>query len=100
MTDSNKWIWPVVAIVCAALIGAGLYFGLRDTSGTSGNPSMSPGADGESAGNGSGPTVYVTRTGQCYHTGSCRYLSKSKIPMALSEAKARYRPCSKCSPPR
>lgn len=44
--------------------------------------------------------VYVTRTGQCYHRGSCSYLRKSKIPMKLSEARQQYRPCSRCNPPR
>jgi micrococcal nuclease len=44
-------------------------------------------------------TVYVTRTGAKYHRGSCRYLSKSKIPISLKEAKARYSPCSVCNPP-
>ena len=99
MTESSQRTWAVVAIVCACIIGAGLYFGLRGSDDASNSPSMSPGGNGESGG-GSGPTVYVTRTGECYHSGSCRYLSRSKIPMALSRAKARYRPCSRCSPPR
>ena len=45
-------------------------------------------------------TVYVTRTGQKYHRGSCRHLAKSKFPMPLSEAKSAYDPCKVCSPPR
>ena len=45
-------------------------------------------------------TVYVTRTGEKYHLGSCRYLRKSKIAMKLSEAKASYSACSVCDPPR
>jgi len=45
-------------------------------------------------------TVYVTRTGAKYHRSGCRYLSKSKIPMSLSSAKAAgYGPCSVCNPP-
>lgn len=50
----------------------------------------------------SGDTVvYITKTGECYHTGTCRYLSKSKIQTTLSEAvKAGYRPCSVCKPPK
>jgi endonuclease/exonuclease/phosphatase family metal-dependent hydrolase len=44
-------------------------------------------------------TVYVTRTGKKYHQASCRYLSKSKIPMSLKDAAARYTPCSVCDPP-
>ena len=42
--------------------------------------------------------VYVTRTGAKYHTESCRYLRKSKIPMNLSDAKASYDPCKVCDP--
>jgi biopolymer transport protein ExbD len=45
-------------------------------------------------------TVYVTRTGQKYHRGSCRHLARSKFPMPLSEAKRAYDPCKVCSPPR
>jgi hypothetical protein len=45
-------------------------------------------------------TVYVTKTGEKYHTGSCRYLSKSKIPISLKNAKFSYSPCSVCNPPR
>jgi len=44
-------------------------------------------------------TVYVTRTGKKYHRNGCRYLSKSKIPMSLSEARKFYEPCSVCNPP-
>ena len=43
--------------------------------------------------------AYVTRIGKKYHRESCSYLSKSKIPMKLSEAKKRYGPCSKCDLP-
>jgi hypothetical protein len=43
-------------------------------------------------------TVYVTATGTKYHLAGCRYLSDSKIPLSLSEAKAQgYTPC--CTPP-
>ena len=43
--------------------------------------------------------VYATDTGECYHRGDCRYLSKSRIPMSLKDAKAKgYRPCSVCRP--
>jgi hypothetical protein len=44
-------------------------------------------------------TVFVTRTGAKYHRDGCRYLSKSKIPMTLKDAAARYTPCSVCKPP-
>lgn len=46
-------------------------------------------------------TVYVTRTGEKYHSAGCQYLRKSQIPMSLADAKASgYTPCSKCGPPR
>jgi len=44
-------------------------------------------------------TVYATRTGKKYHADGCRYLSQSKIPMDLSEARRKYDPCSVCKPP-
>lgn len=48
-----------------------------------------------------GETVYITRTGECYHMGNCGYLRKSKIEITLSDAVSRgYRPCSRCHPPR
>ncbi len=54
-------------------------------------PQQQPGDD---------PIVYVTTSGKKYHTADCRYLAKSKIPMKLSEAKAKgYTPCSVCGPP-
>jgi micrococcal nuclease len=44
--------------------------------------------------------VYITRTGAKYHSGSCRYLSMSKIPISLKEAVEKgYGPCSVCGPP-
>ena len=44
-------------------------------------------------------TVYITKTEEKDHRGSCRYLRKSKISISLSKAKARgYTPCSVCNP--
>lgn len=43
--------------------------------------------------------VYVTKTGQKYHRGDCRYLRFSKIAIPLSKAKMNYSPCSICDPP-
>ncbi len=45
-------------------------------------------------------TVYTTKTGSKYHADGCSSLSKSKIPISLSDAKAEgLGPCSKCHPP-
>lgn len=44
-------------------------------------------------------SVYVTKTGAKYHTGSCSHLRRSRIPMSLSDAtNAGYSPCSVCNP--
>ncbi len=45
-------------------------------------------------------TVYTTNTGSKYHLDGCSSLSKSKIPISLSDAKSKgLTPCSKCNPP-
>lgn len=62
----------------------------RDTA-----PLQSAAIESESAGE-----VYVTRTGKKYHSDGCKSLRRSKIPISLSEAKARYGPCRLCNPPR
>lgn len=44
-------------------------------------------------------TVYVTRTGKCYHRDRCTYLH-SRIEITLEDAvNQEYRPCSRCHPP-
>lgn len=44
-------------------------------------------------------TVYITRTGERYHRGGCRYLRQSRIPIKKSEAIANgYTPCKVCRP--
>jgi micrococcal nuclease len=42
--------------------------------------------------------VYASRTGKKYHTASCRYLKKSRIPMKLTEAKMALSACKVCKP--
>jgi hypothetical protein len=44
-------------------------------------------------------TVYATKTGTKYHKAGCRSLSRSQIPMTLTDASKRYGPCSICKPP-
>ena len=43
--------------------------------------------------------VYVTKTGECYHTKDCYTLHKSKIKKKLNEVCEEYRPCKICLPP-
>ena len=44
-------------------------------------------------------TVYVTKSGDKYHSDGCSSLKKSKISIALKDAVAKgYSPCSKCNP--
>lgn len=46
-------------------------------------------------------TVYGTKSGKKYHADGCTYLSKSKVPMTLAEARAKgLTPCSVCNPPK
>ena len=46
-------------------------------------------------------TVYITKTGDCYHSKNCSYLRKSKISISLDNAIAQgYDRCSKCNPPK
>ena len=40
---------------------------------------------------------YVTKSGSKYHIGTCSFLSKSKIAIAMEQIKAEgYTPCSRC----
>ena len=100
----DKLVWPIVAVICASIIGTGLYFGLRDTGPEQpGQETLHEQTGGGQYGNEPSTdeiTVYATRTGECYHRSTCGYLRASKIPMTLGEAKRRYRPCSRCRPPR
>lgn len=44
-------------------------------------------------------TVYITRTGDKYHRGSCSYLKRSKISVSKREAiESGYTACSVCRP--
>ncbi len=102
-TVKNKLLWPVTAVVCALVLSVGIYLGLRDDSATAGKPALSPVIQREYAPGGRDAvetTVYVTRTGACYHRAGCSYLGSSSMPMPLSQAKQRYRPCSRCNPAR
>jgi len=44
--------------------------------------------------------VYVTKTGEKYHTEKCSSLKSSKIEITLGEAVSKgYEPCKLCNPP-
>jgi len=43
--------------------------------------------------------VYVTKTGEKYHTEQCSSLKKSKIAISLEKAVKSYQPCKLCNPP-
>jgi hypothetical protein len=44
--------------------------------------------------------VYITKTGEKYHTARCMFVSKSKIAISLREAVSRgFTPCKRCKPP-
>lgn len=44
-------------------------------------------------------TVYITKTGECYHKDGCTSLRQSKKERKLSKVYKKYRPCSLCNPP-
>lgn len=45
-------------------------------------------------------TVYITRTGECYHESGCSSLRYSKYPRTLEKAvQSGYRSCNNCDPP-
>lgn len=73
----------------ASSSGSSSSSGSTSSSGSSGSTSSA--SDTQSV------TVYVTRTGEKYHRSGCRYLSNSKIPISLSNARASgYTACSVC----
>lgn len=44
-------------------------------------------------------TVYLTKTGKCYHADGCSGLRRSKIPTTLQAAVDKgFKPCSNCHP--
>jgi len=44
--------------------------------------------------------VYITKTGEKYHTARCSSVSKSKIEITLGRAVERgFGPCQRCKPP-
>jgi competence protein ComEC len=83
---------PVTSVASAAS---------TSTSSTSTSTTSTSSASSTTSSSSSSATiVYITKTGECYHTGTCRYLSQSKIKITLKDAKARgYRACSVCRPP-
>jgi len=103
MSKETNGTWPVVAIICAVIVSVGIYLGVKDNAAPHSVPPASNRSDAITTDGAKVPKeaiVYGTRTGSCYHRGSCSYLKSSRIPMSLSEAKRQYRPCSRCGPPR
>jgi hypothetical protein len=46
------------------------------------------------------PVVYITETGEKYHTEQCASVRNSKIAVTLGEAVSKgYGPCQRCNPP-
>ena len=96
--DLSRFVWPVTGIACAALIVGGVYLGPR-----SHRPHATAGYGASAAAvtpEENGTTVYITRVDRCYHRAGCSCLSRSKMPIQLSSAEKRYRPCIRCRPPR
>ena len=63
-------------------------------------PSVQQQETTKSSGGSGDVIVYTTRTGECYHRGSCSSLSKSQFETTVAQAQAdNYRPCKRCKPP-
>jgi hypothetical protein len=41
---------------------------------------------------------YTTKTGECFHSAVCQYISKSAYETTVYEASKKYRPCNHCNP--
>lgn len=41
---------------------------------------------------------YTTKTGECYHSATCQYISKSAYETTVYKASKKFRPCSRCNP--
>lgn len=88
MFDKLKKYWVIILIVVVA-------FGHYISSGNGGNSTeINQLVQNQQI----TQTVYITRTGEKYHRNGCRYLSKSQIPISLSDAQKNYTPCSICKP--
>lgn len=80
---------------------SGLVLALVAWSCTIDTPSATNYDSTDASGTSESLTVYITKTGEKYHTATCSYLKYSKIAISLADAKAAgYTPCSVCNPPR
>jgi hypothetical protein len=41
---------------------------------------------------------YTTKTGECYHSAICQYISKTAYETTVYEACREYKPCDHCNP--
>lgn len=41
---------------------------------------------------------YTTKTGECFHSATCNYISKSAYETTVYEASRKYKPCNFCNP--
>lgn len=83
----NKNIRKIIVLIFSVIFFATTFLNAAEITATAER------IDGET-------TVYITKTGECYHTGTCGSLKKSKIETTLQTATdAGYRACSKCHPP-
>jgi hypothetical protein len=88
--QNMKFRLPTSALLAALTFSLGLVL-LAQQSAPTPKPAHQP----------KGGTVYVTHTGKYYHRENCRYwdLAKTKIPIALKDAKQRgYTACKVCRP--
>jgi hypothetical protein len=112
----QPWAWGALGAAAVAFVAVvyGLLAPGLPASGGSGRQATAtaaanpPGAQvpqaarqpGQGSAAESDTTVYITRTGHCYHRAGCQYLKRSCIPVSLEEADRLGKvPCSVCRPP-
>jgi len=80
--------------------GSYKYSGTSNSITTSASEKTTPTPNISTANQNQSVTLYTTKTGSKYHLEGCSSLSKSKIPISLSDAKAKgLTACSICHPP-
>ena len=94
--EKRKLINRVAGVVLSGIIGLTVFSGVsvraEETKGKQIESSISTSENEKKS-----EQYYKTKTGKCYHKGSCGCLKKSKIEVSKEEIeKADLKPCSKC----
>ena len=80
--DSKKGLWGVASSTSTSDAAPEISSEPKETTARDADP---------------GITVYITKSGEKYHTESCQW---GNISLSLSEAREHYSPCRHCNPPK